>query len=121
MVKRLVLSIWLITIVFFESCGVKNTNPLEGTWSGDSYGQQGSVKFEASSVTASIDGTSVHGTYSVDDTVSPMHVDFNWEKGIRFETIAKFTGKDELKIILEHSGTNRPTNFSTGAVILKRM
>lgn len=117
-----------VTCVFLlYGCGDKN-NPvsagipteLEGTWSQTAGGVTTTFTFRGSTFSATMEQTSYSGTFTIDTSVTPHHIDCY----ITASTTSGYVGKTSLGIYqlsgntLEFAGnepgnTVRPTSFAS--------
>lgn len=94
---------------------------LHGNWVGKAHGRTFTLTFGPKNVVKiRVDeDTAGEGTYSVDWSKRPAHLDIDWGKQGKVKTIIQLAD-DNLKIENAEPGKERPKTFTKGAMTLKR-
>ncbi len=131
---------WLILLflLILSSCSCEEsdndpTSPadleqkLVGTWEGSdgldtiviTFEENGDVALTSVSATDN-SPTSSSGTYTVDFSFTPAHLDFMWDTGYTFLTIVEFVDDNTIRLDNRQDDSQRPTSFGDDTVIFTR-
>jgi uncharacterized protein (TIGR03067 family) len=102
-------------------CAPATPDNLQGTWHGQSgIGQAAELRFgPGSAMRVEVGGDVGEGTYRVDWTKSPPHLDLTYKTGKVVQTLVDIAG-DTLTLQNNEPGKPRPAQFDNDAVKLTR-
>ncbi len=112
----------LVTFMAFSTSAEKSmkkkTNSIVGTWKSSFKGTKVKMKFNADGTVVLGEGEAViNGTYKVDLSVTPHHIDFTLGNDKQL-SIFKFLDKDTIK--MDEPSSKRAQDFGKDAIDFKR-
>ena len=104
-----------------KDSGQSSGENLHGTWVGAVDGEPVTLTFGPNNnVKALVDDEVGEGTYSVDWSMKPAHLDIDWGPRGKVQAIIELTN-DNLKVEEAKRGAERPTVFSDMASALSNL
>lgn len=101
----------VLVVTFAAACGSSGPS-IVGEWEGEYEGDVITMIFDdQGNVTVSAYGSAMAGTYTVDTSTDPHHIDIVFPGGGTIETIFEFVGENTLHFQNNLPGDPRPTSF----------
>ncbi len=94
---------------------------LYGEWSGAYAGETISLTFLSGGTLLTTNGSDTEsGTYEVDMSEDPAHVDITWENDRELKTIVELLDDEHIRFEINEPGMKRPTSFDDSLILTKR-
>jgi uncharacterized protein (TIGR03067 family) len=107
-------------MVALVTAGASDVQKLQGTWVGTNDGEAITLTFGPKNMIKIRVGTDTgEGTYSVDWSETPAHLDIDWGKLGKVKTIVELK-ENTLRLENVDPGEERPKKFTGRATSLKR-
>jgi outer membrane biogenesis lipoprotein LolB len=111
----------LLAVALIAACSATDGESIVGTWRGSYDGLEVVMTFEAEGQITVLVGDDLGvGTYHVDHTREPAHLDIQFEDIGEVLTLVRFLDENSLQVQNMAPGGRRPEEFSDSAPVLVR-
>ena len=120
--RSIALSTLLIAMLAVAGCGRSDKRSIIGTWMGKNDDSQYiTLTFAAhGTVKLAVDDDTGEGTYQVDFSKKPPHLDIDWGSIGKVKSILQLLDERRLRVENSDPGGTRPESFTEAAVVLIR-
>jgi hypothetical protein len=120
--RSIAMTTLLIATVAVGGCRTSDQRSIVGTWTGKTHeGYDVVLTFTAhGTLKAAVDDDAGEGTYQVDFSKKPPHLDIDWGSRGKVETILQLLDEKQLRVENSDPGEDRPETFTKAALVLTR-